>query len=530
VETQPASHSPHPGRRGFITGAAAAVTALGTGDILAGQRAWAAPAPADMTAADMTAAAGQAGVTILTPSGDTSGATDTAAINTALTTAQPGDQVWLGAGQWYISQPINMPPMRVLRGMRGAVAAADGSPGHGTNINLASGFTSSFPVSAAIVILDVQSGGWQPLGSGPGSNCGVQIRDLAIVGSAGPPAVDGIASYGPADGVGLSDLSVFATTGYGINCAANPSAIGSRTGPDGWKAGRVLIQNTGNTGWYQVPSDTTAVDMHCQGAGAGSVVAHGFHTIAGGNIRFIGCRADLSTGSGWCIDHPGGGAGGYTDATLLTGCGTQRNQQHGVLVTNSSGTGWRDPVVISGCSFDEDGCGTVQSGSHQGGEYAGICVEGDNRVLISGSAVWVGTVDYGPGCPKYGLMTKAVGSGVPVLVAMTGGHLNYASVAGSMPVSDSAPAQQLLVSSDVSSTSGYLSQSVDCRTGAVNLSGGKATVSSPWVTSVSRIFLSNTHAGGTPGFVYVSARLDGSFTIQSTSASDTSRIAWQLVN
>jgi hypothetical protein len=497
-------------RRGFLAGGAAAAVAFGAGDLLHGQqKAAAAVTSATAEAARLqAAAAGQVDVVMLTPSGHESGATDAMAINSALTSATPGSIVWLDAGTWYIDQPISMPSYGVLQGTRGGVAAYDTSPGQGTVIRPVSGFSSTAPVSAAIVMVNAN---------------GVQLRDFTIDGSHAPSAVDGIASCGSAEGIALADLGIYGPTGYGINCTA-PSSDGKA---DGWKAFRILIQRAGSTGWFDVPSDTTAVDVHVQNSGG-----DGFAIASGGNTRFIGCRADLSGGSGWVIDHPGGS---YTDATVLAGCGTQRNQQHGVKITNSSptGTDWRDPVVISGCSFDEDGSGPVNSsGSHAGGEYAGIWIEGSNRVWITGSTVLVGIVDYRSGCPRYGLATAPIGtaSGAPELIVMTGGHLNYATAGAAAYSTDSShPAKILYLSPDVTSSAGYHG-AINSRLGTSVLSRGSATVTNPWVTTDSRIFLSNTLAGGTPGFVYVSSRSAGNFTIRSTSRSDTSQIAWMIVS
>jgi hypothetical protein len=40
------------------------------------------------------------------------------------------------------------------------------------------------------------------------------------------PLVDGIASFGSAEGIGLADLSIFGSTGYGINCTCPRAAAG----------------------------------------------------------------------------------------------------------------------------------------------------------------------------------------------------------------------------------------------------------------------------------------------------------------
>lgn len=69
------------------------------------------------------------------------------------------------------------------------------------------------------------------------------------------------------------------------------------------------------------------------------------------------------------------------------------------------------------------------------------------------------------------------------------------------------------------------------RMGAVTLSCGTVTVNTTAVKANSRIFLTSQQSGGTPGVVGVSARVNGtSFTITSSSATDTSNIAWFIVD
>ncbi|MER7794889.1 hypothetical protein [Streptomyces sp. NPDC097640] len=70
----------------------------------------------------------------------------------------------------------------------------------------------------------------------------------------------------------------------------------------------------------------------------------------------------------------------------------------------------------------------------------------------------------------------------------------------------------------------------NAKMGTVALTAGTATVSTTAVTANSRIFLTNQALGGTAGFLRVSARTAGtSFTITSSSGSDTSTVAWLLV-
>jgi hypothetical protein len=60
-------------------------------------------------------------------------------------------------------------------------------------------------------------------------------------------------------------------------------------------------------------------------------------------------------------------------------------------------------------------------------------------------------------------------------------------------------------------------------TGSATLAGGTITVSNANVSATSKIFLTRTSVGsGTPGFLYISAQSAGSFTINSSSATDNS--------
>jgi hypothetical protein len=68
------------------------------------------------------------------------------------------------------------------------------------------------------------------------------------------------------------------------------------------------------------------------------------------------------------------------------------------------------------------------------------------------------------------------------------------------------------------------------KSGVATLAGGTATVSNTSVTATSRIQLTSQADGGTPGWLRVSTRTAGtSFTITSSSASDTSTVAYFIV-
>lgn len=90
---------------------------------------------------------------------------------------------------------------------------------------------------------------------------------------------------------------------------------------------------------------------------------------------------------------------------------------------------------------------------------------------------------------------------------------------------DIAVAGNLSVGAEIKVTEG-----TDASMGVATLVAGTVTVNTAKVTASSRIFLTHQNSGGTPGFVIVSARSAGtSFTILSSSATDTSDIAWLIV-
>lgn len=72
-------------------------------------------------------------------------------------------------------------------------------------------------------------------------------------------------------------------------------------------------------------------------------------------------------------------------------------------------------------------------------------------------------------------------------------------------------------------------EGTNCKQGVANLAAGTVTVNNTAVTANSRIFLTSQVDGGTPGFLRVSARASGtSFTITSSSAADTSTVAYEI--
>ena len=75
-----------------------------------------------------------------------------------------------------------------------------------------------------------------------------------------------------------------------------------------------------------------------------------------------------------------------------------------------------------------------------------------------------------------------------------------------------------------------IKEGTNAKMGLSTLVGGTVVVSTTAVTASSRIFLTCQTPGGTPGFLRVSARTAGtSFTILSSSGTDTSDVAWLIM-
>ncbi len=74
----------------------------------------------------------------------------------------------------------------------------------------------------------------------------------------------------------------------------------------------------------------------------------------------------------------------------------------------------------------------------------------------------------------------------------------------------------------------YIAVGSNAAMGVATLSGGTKTVTNSNVKAGSRIFLSRQTLGGTPGHLSITRIAGTSFTINSTSGSETSTVAWEI--
>lgn len=102
-------------------------------------------------------------------------------------------------------------------------------------------------------------------------------------------------------------------------------------------------------------------------------------------------------------------------------------------------------------------------------------------------------------------------------------------VAGNITTSGVATVTTQTVDVNLSGGGLKVAEGANAKQGTAVLAAGTVTVADTAVTANSRIFLTSQADGGTPGFVRVSARVAGtSFTITSSSGTDTSTIAYEI--
>lgn len=472
------------------------------------------------------------------------------AIQDALNTAPMGGIVYLPAGAWRTSQPLTIPPAVTLMGTHTNLMAVVGLVDPPCYIKPLEAFTGT----AVIELLDQAEGGYSTISAEH------RILNVMIDGSdLTAPGIDGIGAKGNIQNVGLRDVTIRRVTGAGINTQFNAGFF-----PYSWRLHRVM---TDNCGWHgfavQVMTDITMID--CQAIGNG---ANGFEINNAANSQAIGCRAEWNTANGFHITGnwaTGTGSGGM----LLGDCSTDRNGYNGVLV---DATG-NPPIQIENLHTRRDG----RNGGGGGGGYAGLKVDGATLPVL------VGMVTCYPGVDDDGTQTNSPQYGArfedSAYVAVASGFLHAATAGwsdgggntvlrrglniGERTGSTSAPVNQFAAPSAVGgnfTVGGYLAaasgqsdgvwnlwaaaanalnigsagggiavkEGANARMGVSTLVAGTVTVANTSVTATTRIAVFRQASGGTPGHLSVTRTAATSFTITSSSASDTSAVAWVL--
>jgi len=262
------------------------------------------------------------GINVVTPSGDVTGATDTAKINGQLASAGIGQVNLQPGGIYYVNAPILLKSFTGLNGgnMR-QMAIPTGNYGLG---GLTFGGAIIKPVAGFVgsAVLLMASPGAVQSGN-------VDIRCLNIDGSSLPAGtVHGIEANGAWAGVNIEDVLVWKVTGKGL--------YGHNDGtsqPDFWSVfnakfsacGGVGVdiagladtwftdcEATGNTGDnWSINGGNNSRFTNCKGEFSGA--GNGFTIIGGatfnGHVMFVNCNAANNGGTGFSLS--GSGTGQY---------------------------------------------------------------------------------------------------------------------------------------------------------------------------------------------------------------------------
>lgn len=315
--------------------------------------------------------AGASSITV-NASGDTTGATDTAAINTALSSfGGAGGVVTLGAGNYYLNAPLILPAGARLTGV---AANTNDTSALGVTLNITSTWAQgAAPYGAAILCTGVDSA----------------VDTINLNGGYPAFAVDGI--WGSGNCVHVRDVSVY----HGFTNGYVPAGVS-------WRMERCTASTCYQYGWWGVGTDNDYIDCI-----ANANTSHGWYIKNPINTHLIGCRSEWNTGGyGFYVTGDGTGTGGGS----LVSCSTDRNAQHGLYV-DSTGT-W--PLLVSGMTFRRDGS--------SGGSYGAVTVAAacTSPVILDGITVFPGFNDDGSGTdtPLTGITVTAGATYVSVDNAM----------------------------------------------------------------------------------------------------------------
>lgn len=194
-----------------------------------------------------------------------------------------------------------------------------------------------------------------------------------------------------------------------------------------------------------------------------------------------------STPSGFTSSNIIGNVIVSASATLI---GVDTQFSAGITTSNTA------TLSLYGCKVSNSGAAAVTQGSSSAMTLLNTVIETSNNPAIAGT---------GAGAVKINGIDFPLDSNVAGTVTLSNASQ---SVSGGLGIVEGTNAQM----------------------GVATLVAGTVTVNTTRVTANSRIFLTHQNSSGTAGFVKVSARVAGtSFTITSSSGTDTSDIGWHIV-
>jgi hypothetical protein len=470
-------------------------------------------------------------ITTLYPSGDNTGATDTAAINNAITNTIAGGIVYLASGIFYTNAPISFGKRVIFQGPDSAMNWGSYNGGYGNNATAPTGFGSTPPTLPSGAIIQPTAGWAQGTAVSAAVLLmfapthyiteGPVLKNICVNGVNLSATADGIMGYGAVADVQMTNVYVMRCTGWGINTAADGSAPAgySINTPGTWKVAHCETWLNGAGGInLNFVADSTWVDVLCEGN-----VGDGWALTSTDNSHYISCRAEWSSDHGFHLTGAWLSAAGYgCEQTVFTGCTTDANLKNGFYVDATTGT---TTVVLNGCSFHRDGNNATP------GTWAAFAVNQAGtsslhyQVVARGIMTTATTAANGIG-PSYGLAVTGTGANVDIDGSRLIGRLGAGTITGVPARLQVGPGMSYGTGDSSNPTQVY---PANWKSGTAVLAAGSVTVANTSVTALSRIWLTNLVPGGAVGAPFVDVITAGtSFVIHSTSATDTSTIAYRM--
>jgi hypothetical protein len=461
-------------RRGLVRAAGAGAAVVGGGGLLEACSSSSKGGRGDSTS-------GCSPGLVIGPSGDATGAADTAAINAA---AGTGGTALLKNGTYYVTHLLPDSYGAILgTGSNTILQAVSGTTGYAIALRR--------PASTQQVML----AGFT-LKANTGTLGGIQIDNTGYGTESDPQHT-------------LENIYVLGAGGDGFRFGANSRSM-RVTNCRQYKAG-------GAGFWLEVGCTDNAFTGCISGASAG----HAWN-VAGWNNFFACCKGFYAGWNGSAFDTWHNAWEITGDYNTLTSCSAQNGALHGFDLNGCSN------VALAGCCADVNNSG--------GGSGVGINIHGALNCTIVGC-----TGDNRGGTGQlYGLQVAGTQANTTVFAnTVTGSKaaVNHVSGAGYSlfgpfdadfsGIPDSVKFGNVDIK--VAGAGLRVREGTNCKQGTAVLVAGTVTVADTAVTASSRIFLTGQADGGTPGFLRVSARIAGkSFTITSSSATDTSTVAYEI--
>jgi len=470
----PASTAGGVSRRGLVRAAGAGAAVVGSGGLVG---ACTSGSKGDRGGSTSSSPPGL----MIGPSGDATGAADTAAINAA---AGAGGTALLKKGTYYVTHLLPDSYGAILgTGPNTILQAVSGTTGYAIALRR--------PASTQQVML----AGFT-LKANTGTLGGIQIDNTGYGTESDPQHT-------------LENIYVLSAGGDGFHFGANSRSM---------RVTNCRQYNAGGAGfWLEAGCTDNAFTGCISGASAG----HAWN-VAGWNNFFVSCKGFYAGWHGSAFDTSHNAWEITGDYNTFTSCSAQNGALHGFDLNGCSN------VALAGCCADTNNSG--------GGSGVGINTRDALNCTIVGCT---GGNKDGTG-QLYGLQVAGTQTDTAFFAnTITGsmGAFNHVSGGGYSLVGP--------FSADFSGIPGgvkfgdihvkvagaglWVKEGTNCKQGTAVLVAGTVTVAHTAVTANSRIFLTSQADGGTPGFLRVSARTAGrSFTITSSSGTDTSTVAYEI--